>query len=88
MANRELTICYIYLPPGTPLPVAELRQLPLELPATVLVVGDFNSHNTAWGCDYTGTRGHLLEALINDEELCVNTGERTHFTLPSDLPWT
>ena len=63
MANRELTSCSIYLPPGIPLPVAELRQLLLELPAPVLVVGDFNLHNTAWGRTYTGTRGHLLQAL-------------------------
>ena len=82
--HRELTICSVYLPPGTPLPVVELQRLLLELPAPVLVVGDFNAHNIAWGCDSTGRRGRLLESLINDEMLCVlNTGERTHFTLPS-----
>ena len=82
--HQELTICSLYLPPGTPLPVTEMRQLIFELPAPVLVVGDFNAHNTAWGCDSTGTRGRLLESLIDDETLCVlNTGERTHFTLPS-----
>ena len=84
ISHQELTICSLYLPPGTPLPVAEMRQLMLELPAPVLVVGDFNAHNTAWGCDSTGTRGRLLESLIDDETLCVlNTGKRTHFTLPS-----
>ena len=82
--RQELTICSMYLPPGTSLPVAELQHLLLELPTPVLVVGDFNAHSTAWGCDSTGTRGRLLESLINDEALCVlNTGERTHFTLPS-----
>ena len=60
LSYREITACSIYLPPGIPLPIVELRQLFLELPAPVLVLGDFNAHNTAWGCDTTGTRGHLL----------------------------
>ena len=82
--HREITVCSLYLPPGIPLPVVELRQLFLELPAPVLVVGDFNAHSTAWGCDTTGTRGHLLETFISDESLCVlNTGQCTHFTMPS-----
>ena len=84
LVHRELTVCSIYLPPGIPLPLDELRRLLLELPAPVLVVGDFNAHSTAWGCDTTGTRGHLLESFISDESLCVlNTGQCTHFTMPS-----
>ena len=82
--HREITVCSVYLPPGTALPVAELRRLIHELPAPVLIVGDFNAHNTAWGCDTTGTRGRLLESFIRDEALCIlNTGQRTHLTLPS-----
>ena len=45
--HQELTICSIYLPPGTPLPVVELRRLLLELPPPVLVAGDFNAHSIA-----------------------------------------
>ena len=82
--HREITVCSVYLPPGIPLPVGELRRLFLELPAPVLVVGDFNAHSTAWGCDTTGTRGHLLQSFISDEALCVlNTGQHTHLTMPS-----
>ena len=82
--HQELTVCSLYLPPGVPLPVVELRRLLLELPAPVLLVGDFNAHSSAWGCDSSGTRGRLLESFIIDETLCVlNTGERTHFTMPS-----
>ena len=84
ICHREVTICSLYLPPGTALPLTELRRLLAELPSPVLVVGDFNSHNTAWGCDQTGTRGRILQDFISDESLCVlNTGQRTHFTLPS-----
>ena len=82
--HREITFCSLYLPPSTALPVAELRRLLLELPAPVLIVGDFNAHSTAWGCDHTGPRGRILESFICDESLCIlNTGQRTHFTVPS-----
>ena len=84
VADLEITTCSLYLPPGEAFPGTELRQLVQELPSPVLVVGDFNAHSTVWGCITTGTRGHLLESIITDESLCVlNTGERTHFTLPS-----
>ena len=84
LSHREVTVCSLYLPPGAALPVAELRRLMLELPAPVLLVGDFNAQCTAWGCDTTGTRGRILESFICDEPLCIlNTGHRTHFTMPS-----
>ena len=82
--NQEVTVCSVYLPPGESLPTSELRRLMQELPSAVLIVGDFNAHNTAWGCTSSCTRGRLLESLLLDETLCVlNEGTRTHFTLPS-----
>ena len=84
LMRRELTLCSIYLPPGLALPSLELRRLMLELPSPVLLLGEFNAHNSAWGCENTDTRGRLLEAFIHEESLCVlNTGTNTHFTLPS-----
>lgn len=78
------TTCSIYLPPGVAMPLAELRQLISFLPPPILVLGDFNSHNVVWGCEDTSARGRTLERLVNDESLCIlNTGDRTHFTLPS-----
>ena len=66
LCRREVTVCSLYLPPGVALPEAELRQLFLELPAPVLVVGDFNAHGTAWGCEHTDRRGRILESMILD----------------------
>ena len=86
LGPTRLTVCSVYLPPGNSLPVTELRQLVLELPPPVLLLGDFNSHHTVWGCDSTDRRGRLLEAfrIIVSECLCLlNTGMRTHITLPS-----
>ena len=82
--HREVTLCSLYLPPGVELPLQELGRLASELPPPLLLLGDFNAHSTSWGCNDTNTRGRLLERFIDDETLCVlNTGMRTHFTLPS-----
>ena len=83
LMRRELTLCSIYLPPGLALPSLELRRLMLELPSPVLLLGDFNAHNSAWGCENTDTRGRLLEAFIHEESLCVlNTGTNTISLFP------
>ena len=84
LGHREITVCSLYLPPGASLPVTELRRLLHELPAPVLVVGDFNAHSSAWGCGDTSPRGRVLETFICEESLCIfNTGQHTHFTMPS-----
>lgn len=82
--HREVSVCSIYCPPGIALPVVELRRLISELPSPVLLLGDFNSHHSAWGCSRVCTRGRLLASFLNDEDLCLlNTGSPTHFSLPS-----
>lgn len=55
-----------------------------ELPPPLLLLGDFNAHHTVWGCDQVNTRGRHLERFISQHALCVlNTGQATHFSLPS-----
>ena len=82
--RRYVTLCTVYLPPGVPLPAAELRRLAADLQPPFLIMGDFNSHHTSWGCATTNRRGRLVERFIIDESLCIlNTGTRTHVTLPS-----
>ena len=84
LGHLELSVCSIYLPPGVPFPEEDFRRLLQELPGPVLIVGDFNAHSRSWGCEHTGHRGRILESLICDESLCIlNTGQRTHVTLPS-----
>ena len=84
IGNRFITLCSIYLPPGGPLPHSQLTHLVSELPPPFFLLGDFNCHNTVWGCQGTDSRGRLLERLFYRENLCIlNTGERTHITLPS-----
>ena len=84
LGQNRFTVCTVYLPPGVALPVVEMRELVAELPEPVLLLGDFNAHHTLWGCRCTDSRGRLLEAFVRDEGLCLlNTGRRTHVTLPS-----
>ena len=82
--NRVITLCSLYLPPGVVFPRNEFIRLLMELPPPVVVVGDFNAHHVAWGSNDCCTRGRILERLIHEEQLCVlNTGTRTHFTMPT-----
>ena len=82
--HRVCTICSIYLPPGCALPESELSRLVAELPSPMLILGDFNGHHTLWGCREIDVRGRVLERFILNEHLVIlNTGTRTHVTMPS-----
>lgn len=74
----ETTICSIYLPDGR-WKQQELLDLIKNLPPPIILAGDFNSHNTLWGSDFTDTRGNTLENIINDTNLTIlNSGSPTH----------
>ena len=50
----------------------------------MLILGDFNGHHKLWGCREIDVRGRVLERVILEECLSVlNTGTRTHITMPS-----
>ena len=81
LRHREVTVCGLYLPPGTAFPVTELRRLLLQLPEPVLIVGDFNAHSTAWGCDHMCPRGRILEDFILEESLCILNTDKERILL-------
>ena len=56
---QPLTLCFIYLPPSSFWIRADLFSLVSQLPPPVLLVGDFNAHNSLWG--YADTNGKGLE---------------------------
>ena len=79
-----MTLCSIYLPPGVRFPRAELGRLVDELPPPIVILGDFNAHHTVWGSEQCCVRGRSLERFTHEQSLSVlNSGTRTHFTLPS-----
>lgn len=44
--------------------------------------GDFNSHNSLWGSNYTDLNGEVMEEMINDRMLvCLNNGAGTRMNV-------
>ena len=81
--GNTFTLCSLYLPPGLAFPCNEFTRLIAELPPPVVVLGDFNAHHVAWGCNDCCTRGRVLERKMHEESLCVlNNGTRTYCTTP------
>ena len=69
--NKTITLCSVYLPPSMPLGFDGLHELVAQLPKPFLMVGDFNSHNTLWGCEDTNPKGRQLEEFISEHDLCI-----------------
>ncbi|GFW00097.1 putative RNA-directed DNA polymerase from transposon X-element [Trichonephila clavipes] len=48
-----VTVCCVYLPPNDVVSQVDLNQLP----APLILLGDFNRHSPLWGHDDTNSRG-------------------------------
>ena len=60
--NKTITLCSVYLPPRLQIDIEKLDHLIDQLPKPFILMGDFNSHHTLWGC--TMTRVELLKILL------------------------
>ena len=76
--HRIITLCSVYIPPKTRINPAELDNLVSQLPSPFLLVGDFNSHNTIWGCKDTNDKGKAIENLICKQNLCLLNDRKSH----------
>ena len=57
----------------------ELKKLIDQLPRPLILLGDFNSHNTLWGCKDPNKKGKMLEKVINENDMCLlNNGAFTY----------
>ena len=78
--HKSITICSLYLPPNEPIHRKELDNLFQQLAGNVLVLGDFNAHNTLWHSSHTCTRGRLIETIVSKNDLTFLNGvDPTHF---------
>lgn len=78
--HKLITVCSVYLPPKDALDSLELEELISQLPKPYLIVGDFNCHNTLWGCNSTTPKGRTLERVITKNNLVILNGPSpTHF---------
>ncbi|KAG5889448.1 hypothetical protein JTB14_000916 [Gonioctena quinquepunctata] len=75
---QKMCICNIYIPPDAEININDLDNLIRQLPKPCVILGDFNAHNTIWGCSSTNPKGSKLETFINTSNLVLlNSGEIT-----------
>ena len=82
----NITLCSVYIPPSYARGNRELDNLLEQLPSPFILLGDMNARNTNWGNLDTNSKGHRIEKLIKDHELCLwNDGNPTfiHPAIPS-----
>ena len=78
--KEKRTMCSIYLPPIDLVTEEDMRDLLEQLPAPMIVLGDFNAHNPLWGSEKTSTRGRMLEKIQDKFNLlCLNEKEETYY---------
>lgn len=76
--HHEITICNIYLPDSIIFSYQQITNIIKQLPSPYILVGDFNSRNTNWGCNHTDPRGKIIEKIIDDENITLlNNGTFT-----------
>ena len=57
----------------------EINNILQQLLTPFILLGDFNSHNTMWGCKSTNHKGKTLENIINNDNLSLfNKKSPTH----------
>lgn len=80
--NISILSIYIAHPNSSFIP--ELRQIFGALPPPCLILGDFNCHNTLWGCSRNDSFSNSLLEIIDHFNLCIlNDGSPTRRVLPS-----
>ena len=58
--DREITICFVYIPPSFSLNSQHLDNLLQQLPSPYILLGDFNGHNILWGGPNNDSIGELI----------------------------
>ena len=69
--NKTITLCSVYLPPSLPIDIKNLDHLIDQLPKPFILMGDFNSHHTLWGCTDTNDKGRIVIDFITKHDLVL-----------------
>jgi len=67
--KEKLTLCNIYIPNQQQFETDQLTNIINHLPKPFIFVGDFDSHNALWGCEYINARGKKIEKLLDIENI-------------------
>ena len=71
LGRRLITICSIYISRSHTLDTVSLTALIRQLPHPLLLLGDFNSYHTIWGCPDTDRRGISVVQALHDQNLIL-----------------
>jgi hypothetical protein len=84
---RPITLCSVYLPPSSNWSHTDLLDLVTQLPAPVMFVGDFNAHNSLWGCPPIDNKGLEVADFILQSNLCLMNNKTPTYIHPSNRYW-
>ena len=74
--KRKRNICSIYLLPTE----EDMRNLLENIPAPMILLEDFKTHNSLWGSEKMSTWGKMLEKILDRLNLlCINKKEETYY---------
>jgi len=77
-AKYKVTICNIYIPNSQEFNSTHIQNIIDQLLTPFIILGDFNSHNTLWGCINTDHRGTKIEKILNTNNINIlNNGQAT-----------
>ena len=62
--HKAVNIGSIYIPPSNDIDKNKLKNLIDQLARPFILLGDFNCHNTVWGCKDTNQKGKMLEKVL------------------------
>ena len=69
-----------YLPPTNLVMEEDMRCLLEQLPAPMILLGDFKAHNQLWGSEKISIRGRMLEKIFDRFNLfCLNKKKTTYY---------
>ena len=77
--EKEITLCFVYIPPSFSLRSEHLNSLLQQLPSPYMLLGDFNGHNVLWGSNDNDHRGELIEDFITKNDMCLMNDKSNTF---------
>ena len=81
--NKTITLCSVYLPLSSPIEIKKPDHLIDQLPKPFILMGDFNSHHTLWGCLDTNDEGRIIEDIVTKQDLVVLNDKSSTYLQPA-----
>jgi len=78
-----LTLCSIYLPPASSWTHTDLISLTSQLASPVLLLGDFNAHDSLWGCTTSDNKGQEVTNFLLKTNLCLMNKKDSTYIHPA-----